>query len=487
MKTSFTEDEKVLSSSHAVFPFHDEMYWKRVVEYVRNVDVWTPLVLAQTLHLILQLQRDTPLKSSPEKKFGKLLSLLSNYSDFEGEASLLWGGLEFKGGDKNFSFIVWWFMHITLPHIVKLLIDSPSLLNENISLVDGIHSNSLTLSKHQCASLLAMAFFSVFDKKCQPMPVDEFPSLVTFNSWLSVPSRSNKAKLFMMMNYFERSRVFMKDEKFEIHRLKLTEHILLSEWVKNEEPISDFVVFPEGGITESCGPEVLHVDFANMYIGGGVMRSGAVQEEIMFSVCPELLVSLLFCKKMDDDEAIVLVNGEMVSQYSGYGSGLKFAGDSKKSDVGTCRVAIDAECYGWGTDPNEQWTQVKFMRELNKAYVGFDNEYPSMGADIATGNWGCGAFGGNIQLKAMLQWCSASACGRGIRYFTFKDTNCEGLAGVVDCIRNKCISVGKLIQIILDYCNIKVHGNNEKLDVLGLPELPSLFQFIETTLNMTEL
>lgn len=27
---------------------------------------------------------------------------------------------------------------------------------------------------------------------------------------------------------------------------------------------------------------------------------------------------------------------------------------------------------------------------------------------IATGNWGCGAFGGDVDLKSMLQWLAAS-------------------------------------------------------------------------------
>jgi hypothetical protein len=27
---------------------------------------------------------------------------------------------------------------------------------------------------------------------------------------------------------------------------------------------------------------------------------------------------------------------------------------------------------------------------------------------IATGNWGCGAFGGDVELKSMLQWIAAS-------------------------------------------------------------------------------
>ena len=54
----------------------------------------------------------------------------------------------------------------------------------------------------------------------------------------------------------------------------------------------------------------IHADFANKYIGGGVLRTGCVQEEIMFVVQPEYLVSLLFCERMDNTEAIAIIGGE---------------------------------------------------------------------------------------------------------------------------------------------------------------------------------
>jgi len=44
------------------------------------------------------------------------------------------------------------------------------------------------------------------------------------------------------------------------------------------------------------------------------------------------------------------------------------------------------------------------------------------GLGIATGNWGCGVFGGNLQLKSMLQWLAASQAGRPfILYFSFQN------------------------------------------------------------------
>ena len=56
-------------------------------------------------------------------------------------------------------------------------------------------------------------------------------------------------------------------------------------------------------------------------------------------------------------------------------------------------------------------------RELNKAYAGFADgggggddggEGGAVGAPVITGNWGCGAFGGDVQLKAVLQLLAAS-------------------------------------------------------------------------------
>jgi len=38
---------------------------------------------------------------------------------------------------------------------------------------------------------------------------------------------------------------------------------------------------------------------------------------------------------------------------------------------------------------------------------------------IITGNWGCGAFGGNLQLKFLIQWMAASLVGRELVYCPF--------------------------------------------------------------------
>ena len=63
-------------------------------------------------------------------------------------------------------------------------------------------------------------------------------------------------------------------------------------------------------------------------------------------------------------------------------------------------VAIDALVI---RSYSEQFLNHMVERELNKAYCGFLS--PGGTAEhlsaVATGNWGCGAFGGDLRLKGI--------------------------------------------------------------------------------------
>jgi poly(ADP-ribose) glycohydrolase len=146
------------------------------------------------------------------------------------------------------------------------------------------------------------------------------------------------------------------------------------------------------------------MDFANKFLGGGVLNSGCVQEEIRFVICPELLLSLLFTEKLESNECLIIKGSEQYSSYSGYGDSFKFEMDYQddtgfdnwnRKDVEV--VAIDALSFRF---PKSQFSEAKVIRELKKAYCGF---YLKKGihtcSTLATGNWGCGAFRGDRQLK----------------------------------------------------------------------------------------
>ena len=57
------------------------------------------------------------------------------------------------------------------------------------------------------------------------------------------------------------------------------------------------------------------VDFANRYLGGGVLGEGCVQEEIRFLVCPELILSRLFTEELDDNESLIMTGAQQFSKY----------------------------------------------------------------------------------------------------------------------------------------------------------------------------
>ena len=66
-------------------------------------------------------------------------------------------------------------------------------------------------------------------------------------------------------------------------------------WLQCDAPLQPLQVVEKGGIEDA--PNTLQADFANEYIGGGVLCGGNVQEEIRFSICPECLVSMLLCPR----------------------------------------------------------------------------------------------------------------------------------------------------------------------------------------------
>ncbi|CAF3442123.1 unnamed protein product [Rotaria sp. Silwood1] len=87
-------------------------------------------------------------------------------------------------------------------------------------------------------------------------------------------------------------------------------------------------------------------------------------------------------------------------------------------------VAMDAIYF---RNPTVQYQMKCVRRELIKAYASF-RPRPAKNASeslfgIATGNWGCGAFNGSKQLKAIIQLMTASEAGRPLVYAAYLDGN----------------------------------------------------------------
>ncbi|CAF3397628.1 unnamed protein product [Rotaria sp. Silwood1] len=285
-------------------------------------------------------------------------------------------------------------------------------------------TRSITMSQKQAASLLACAFFCLFPYRSSNEQNDEYENFQdpNFNQLYKYGPPQKIEKLKCILHYFQRITEEMPKGVISFGRFSLPVNSI-PDWSSSIKNLC--------GIHLTTGEKIEDVDFANKYIGGGVLGAGCVQEEIRFTICPEMLVSLLVCEKMEVNECIFLIGCEQYSSYKGYANSFQFDGDYKdntsKDNWGRkwCHVvAMDAVCF---YDPTLQYDMKYVQRELIKAYTSFYPQATKIEREnmfgIATGNWGCGAFNGDRQLKAIIQLMAASEAGRPLIYAAYLDKN----------------------------------------------------------------
>ena len=171
---------------------------------------------------------------------------------------------------------------------------------------------------------------------------------------------------------------------------------------------------------------------------------------------------MLFSEAMQDTEAIYVTGFKQFCGYSGYGNSFRFAEKvSNQMEIGwrdgmgrrmTNLVAMDARRYA-EEEKEKQFNWPEVERELNKAFVAFGGqsrrevELPS----VATGNWGCGAFGGVPELKLLIQWMAASEAGRDLAYFTFGEELARECGDLISKLVEKSVSVGQLFKAVVSF------------------------------------
>ncbi|XP_062138952.1 poly(ADP-ribose) glycohydrolase [Drosophila sulfurigaster albostrigata] len=333
------------------------------------------------------------------------------------------------------------FFEDLLPRIIRLALRLPELLQASIPLLKQQHSCALTLTQEQISCLLANAMLCTFPRRNTLKRKSEYSTFpdINFNRLYQSSGASVLEKLKCIFHYFRRVSPTERDASnvppgcVTFVRLcgKPEQQV---QWHQSSASLASIPLHVNaGGTIEDQGIGLLQVDFANMYLGGGVLGQGCVQEEIRFVICPELLVSKLFTECLLPNEALLMVGCERYSNYTGYAGSFVWEGnhedrtpyDSSRRRR-TAIVAIDALSFG-KTSKAQQYREDLMLRELNKASIGF--KYLLSGTTttpppgVATGNWGCGAFGGDPHLKALIQLMVCAHHNRPLAYFTFG--NCQ--------------------------------------------------------------
>jgi hypothetical protein len=228
-----------------------------------------------------------------------------------------------------------------------------------------------------------------------------------------------------------------------------------AEWWMNEDSTLSKVDYREPFERIENAKGAVQADFANKFPGGGVLRRGCVQEEIRFIISPECLLSVFVCEKMSSNEAVLIKNTISFSDYAGYGSSFKCLGFSQQlTELFTNSVAqvelddvLAIDAIPFGLEKDEQFSLVPTLRELEKCRVGLSY---SSDKPFATGNWGCGVFGGDTQLKAVIQWLAASVNGKNLIYHPFDDAQTSQLPELVALVaRRRDVTVGMVFGLLV--------------------------------------
>ncbi|XP_055033059.2 poly(ADP-ribose) glycohydrolase isoform X1 [Misgurnus anguillicaudatus] len=341
-----------------------------------------------------------------------------------------------------------------IPAMVELALRLDSLCTQPIPLLQSQQCRSVTMSQEQVSCLLANAFFCTFPRRSsRRTEFSNYPD-INFNRLFEGSSQKKLEKLKTVLWYFRRITQHRPTGVVTYMRRCLQS---FPSWWSSEQTFSKLHISCDETIEEH-GYGLLQVDFANRFVGGGVIGSGLVQEEIRFLINPELIVARLFTEALDDNECLIITGTEQFSRYSGYSDTFKWDGnhdDQTPRDEWHRRyteiVAIDALHY---RNFLQQFHPDNMTRELNKAYCGFarpEVKTKHLSA-VATGNWGCGAFGGDTRLKAVLQMMAAAEARRDLIYFTFGDAELlRDIHNIHTLITHKQITVGSMFGVLQKY------------------------------------
>ncbi|KAG0203754.1 hypothetical protein BGX28_004070 [Mortierella sp. GBA30] len=327
--------------------------------------------------------------------------------------------------------------------------------------------------------------------------VPKMPSINFISMFWSEESRTPctttlAAKLRCILHYFDRVTTEMPTGTVTYHRqvLKKPAYMAPGERLNKDDFSFAKVTVNAAAPLEEAPQGALQLDFANKNIGGGVLDRGAVQEEIRFMICPELIISRLFTQQLEANEAILIKGAERYSNHIGYSKTFEWYSDHRdptpRDKLGrrmTEICAIDARPFKSKISRLEQFEKHYLLREINKALAGYrispinasewgmanssvdeSSSIVNLYRPIATGNWGCGAFGGHLQLKFVLQWIATSICrgfdpeskrlGEDLLYYTFGmkqlADEIEEFVKVIEAA-DKVMEPKRLIECILQY------------------------------------
>lgn len=375
------------------------------------------------------------------------------------------------------------FVNKIIPFMQKLIGDAPKIFRgvEIPAMVPGIPTN-ITFTRPQVATIIACLWFGLFNNYTYvsrgEYKLDQFPDA----TFAFLFSGQNIFALQCIINYFVRVYHYMNNEDENVRDLFAAGNIIIKrsvvqpgfDWGSSAAPITEIAI---GEGFSDDAPCKMHVAFAHEFIGGmELFKETTCQETVIILTRPETIVASLICGRLACNESITILGAEKMTLHTGYGSSARFAGNYEdpsgygyaKEDTEVMRqcatIFIDASPR---TSGKAQFID-DFVRDIEKAYCGFSSLRFKKVEDIATGNWGYGFNGNNVQIKFIQQVIAASQAGVNLIYYPFGREFEDRVVQFIDWLVRSQVTVGELFQIYQELINDCYSGPNSRLSDLDI-------------------
>ena len=244
----------------------------------------------------------------------------------------------------------------------------------------------------------------------------------------------------LKINYFESN---VTIERIIFNREKIINHISKCENIFNEYDINIHNKSMENPeiITQSI------VDFANMDFQTGQIIPSATQEEILFSIRPEMFIAMFICQRIYENEIIIISGANRLFEYEGYSNSFKFKKILENFDnLNENVLALDATMF-------DHYLFNNLIQDISKFYTACNycnNKYSNPG--ISTGSWGCGAFGCDKAHKFLQQLICAKVNNVKLSFSTFGNENyCNSLKKLFNSVIEYTPKVSDLWELIINF------------------------------------
>ena len=317
------------------------------------------------------------------------------------------------------------------PLMVALALEMPTLFaGVEVPLLLPYKPLAVTLTRRQVACLLAHSAFGSITASARTVAKERWAFRAAQMFFLEASPSA-----LCLLNYFKQLALRGFPEGGLVYeRVGFPRRAPPWDWSVCARPLCPVVLLDHGSIEDS--PASTHCDFANKFVGGGALENDAAQEEILFALKPELIVTMALCSYLQNEEVVRVTGAASFSRHSGYGSTFRFEGDWAGAREGPPPTVV-------AMDALQGCARIQFgldlvCRDLHKARIAFEGAQT-----VATGNWGCGAFGNDHTLKFLQQWLAASEAGVACLYYhTYGDKRAAGLPALEVGLRH--LPVGRL-------------------------------------------